>query len=398
VPLNNVKIEGVNKSMKQKKIYMWLLIVILIGSGIYFAFTYFNSKGNEETSPIEAGEHSPRNFSENQQKTWEETITIGAIGDILIHGVIYEDAQEGLTYNFDPVFEHVKDQLLAPDILVANQESVLGGKELGLSTYPAFNSPHEVGETLIEFGVDIFTTANNHTLDRGEKAILSAIDFYERMGVPYVGHFKSFEDQNTIRVIQKNGIKVAFLAYTYGTNGIPVPEGKEYLVNLIDLDRMKADVKKAKKEADVIVMSIHWGYEYHRLPNDEQRLIAEEMSRSGVDIIFGSHPHVLQPFDWIETEEKRTFVVYSLGNFISGQIGEYREIGGVASIYVTKRIEEDGTVTIELKDPDFFPTWVANDNRTNFRVVPLIEADKHGMPNAKEKNEEIMEHMFQWIE
>ena len=327
--------------MKKRTILLGVILLFLIGGGSFFAYQRIQDQKESQTNPLTVEQHEIREIFKTQQKSWEETITIGGIGDILIHGVIYEDAQDGLTYNFDPIFEPVKDRLLDPDILVANQESVLGGKEIGLSTYPTFNSPHEVGETLIKYGVDVFTTANNHTLDRGEKAILSAIDFYERAGVPYVGHFKSFEDQNTIRVIDKNGIKVAFLAYTYGTNGIPVPEGKEYLVNLIDIDRMKADVEKAKQQADVIVMSIHWGNEYHRLPNDEQRLIAEEMSRSGVDIILGCHPHVLQPFDWIETENKKTFVVYSMGNFISGQIGIYREIGGLTTVKVTKSIKED---------------------------------------------------------
>ncbi|WAA10900.1 CapA family protein [Fervidibacillus albus] len=370
------------------------LLIVFIGS-IILIFTF--QRENQIEAHVQVASNKAKQMTEPVYKTWEETAVIGGIGDILIHDWVYEDAETKDGYDFKPMFEPIKFALQEPDLLMANQETVLGGVELGLSSYPTFNSPYEVGDALIDSGVDIVSTANNHTLDRGEKAIQNAIQYYERVGLPYVGHFKNFEDQETIRVLNKNGIRFAFLSYTYGTNGIPVPEGKEYLVNLIDLEKMKEEIERAKQEADVVVMSIHWGNEYQRYPSDEQQLIANELAQSGVDIIFGHHPHVLQPFEWIETENGRVFVAYSLGNFISGQMRNYKDIGGVVSLQVTKKVTGDG-VDIQLSNPEFQPTYVSNVGLKNYRVVPLEEAGDYGLQQAEEKYEEIMDHMFQWIE
>ncbi|MCU9614692.1 CapA family protein [Caldibacillus lycopersici] len=381
--------------LKNKYLYIILTIfaLFLILGGLY----QFVSAQNEQSKTVHTvTSNGTRTIAAPQYKTWQETVTIGAIGDILIHDWVYQDAQTEDGYDFKPMFQYIRDTLLQPDILLANQESLLGGAEIGVSSYPSFNSPYEVGDALIDSGVDIVSTANNHTLDRGEKAILNAINYYERVGQTYVGHYKDVEDQNTLRIINKKGINFAFLSYTYGTNGIPVPEGKDYLVNLIDLDKMKEEIIRAKKEADVVVMSIHWGNEYQRVPSEEQKYIAQELASYGVDIIFGHHPHVLQPMEWIEVDGHKTFVVYSLGNFLSGQMWDYKDIGGVAEINVTKTVTNSG-VSIELSEPTFLPTYVSNTNLHNYRVVPLQDAGNFGLSNASEKQKEIIDHMFQWI-
>lgn len=334
--------------------------------------------------------------TESVFKSWKQTAKIGAVGDILIHDWLYEDAFTGSGYDFKPMFQYVKDEMRNADLLLANQETVLGGVELGLSSYPTFNSPQEVGDALIGSGVDIVSTANNHTLDRGERAILNAIAYYERAGLPYVGHFKSESDRHTLRILSANGISFAFLAYTYGTNGIPVPEGKPYLVNLIDLEAMKREIKRARERADVVVMSLHWGNEYQRFPSEEQKKIARELAESGADIIFGHHPHVLQPFEWIKTKGRKVFVAYSLGNFLSGQMWDYKDIGGIVKIQVTKTVDGGGT-KIELHSPEFFPTYVSNQHLHRYRIVPLKDAGRFGLPDARHKQEEILQHMFQWI-
>lgn len=150
-----------------------------------------------------------------------QKITIGAIGDILMHDRVYQYAYNGHRYNFDPLFTDVKSLLKKPDILTANQESTLGGLELGLSSYPTFNSPHEVADALVHTGVDIVSTANNHSLDKGEKGIDSEAKYLNSIGLPHVGSFIDEEDRKKLRILDKDGIKIAFLAYTYGTNGIP---------------------------------------------------------------------------------------------------------------------------------------------------------------------------------
>jgi poly-gamma-glutamate capsule biosynthesis protein CapA/YwtB (metallophosphatase superfamily) len=330
-------------------------------------------------------------------RTITEKITIGAIGDILIHDTVYKDAFNGSQYNFNPIFEEVKSILETPDILTANQESMLGGVEIGVSSYPMFNSPHEVADALVNTGVDIVSLANNHTLDKGERGILSATDYLNSIGLPHVGSFLNEEDRKKLRVLNKNGIKLAFLSYTYGTNGIPIPNGKDFLVNLINRDQMKEEIHRAKQEADVVVMSIHWGNEYQRIPTSEQKDLANFLANEGVDIIFGSHPHVLQPMEWIETADgRKSFVIYSLGNFISGQIWDYKDIGGMATVEITKQVTESGK-TIELSNPNFYPTFVSSKNFRNYRVVPLDQAGFYGLDNAAVKNQEILEHMNQWL-
>jgi poly-gamma-glutamate capsule biosynthesis protein CapA/YwtB (metallophosphatase superfamily) len=330
-------------------------------------------------------------------KEFTEKITVGAVGDILMHDTVYKDAYNGIKYNFDPIFQNVNSLLEKPDILTANQESMLGGIELGVSTYPSFNSPHEVADALVHTGVDIVSTANNHTLDKGERGVDSEAHYLDSIGLPHVGSFLNEQDRHKLRILDKNGIKLAFLSYSYGTNGIPVPDGKDFLVNLINRDIMKEEIHRAKKEADVVVMSIHWGNEYQRIPTAEQKDLATFLANEGVDIIFGSHPHVLQPMEWIKNPDgRKTFVIYSLGNFISGQVRDYKDIGGLATVDITKHVSEKGN-TIELANPVFYPTYVSSQNEKTYRVVPLEKAGSFGLSNAAAKYKEIQDHMVQWL-
>lgn len=330
-------------------------------------------------------------------KEFTTKLTLSAIGDILIHDWVYEDAYSKTGYNFKPMFEPIKSQLQKPDILLANQETVLGGVEIGLSSYPMFNSPQEVGDALIDAGVDIVSTANNHSLDKGEKGIQSSIVYYEKVGLPYVGFFKSKEDQEKLRILNKNGVKLAFLSYSYGTNGIPVPKGKDYLVNLIDKEKMSSEIHKARKAADVVVMSIHWGNEYQRYPSDQQEQLGQFLVEEGVDIVFGHHPHVLQPMKMVKTQDNRNaFIIYSLGNFISGQMRDYKDIGGIATIEITKNISQNGT-KVDISNPKFEPTYVSSKHLRQYRVVPLQNAGSYGLKNAPKQYEEIMFHMTQWL-
>ncbi|NKE04338.1 MULTISPECIES: CapA family protein [Mesobacillus] len=330
-------------------------------------------------------------------KSFVETVKIGAIGDILIHDTVYEDAFLSPGYDFKPMLSHVREYLLQPDLLLANQETLLGGEEIGLSSYPMFNSPVEVGEALIDAGVDIVSNANNHSLDRSEKGVLASLSNMEASGLPYVGSFKDDADKQELRILNKNGVSVSYLSYTYGTNGIPVPIGKDHLVNLIDREAMKAEIHRARTESDIVVMSIHWGNEYQRFPTIDQKELAQFLVDEGVDIIFGHHPHVLQPMEWLTAADgRKAFVVYSLGNFLSGQMWDYKDIGGLATIEVTKTITPEGD-KIVLQNPEFLPTFVSSSRQSNYRVVPLEEAGQFGLAGAKSKYNEIMEHMTQFI-
>lgn len=372
---------------------------------------------NEEKTDheeIEAREHDdPKHEREEEQAKKEEvTISIGAIGDVLLHARVYETAEaENGEYDFSPMLAAVEPLLQAPDFMMANQESMPGGVELGLSTYPLFNSPQEIVRDLQNAGVDMIVGANNHTLDGGIEAVESALDFYDEIGMDYVGVYRDTEDRQTDRIVTVDGVKLGVLAYTYGTNGIPIPEGHEDVVALIEPERMVEDVRSLREKVDVVIVHLHWGNEYEREPNEEQRQLAAELSEAGVDVIFGHHPHVLQPVEWISAESseqedgpssdnpsndepsnKETIVFYSLGNFLSGQDFEYTDIGGVATVEITKVTEGDDT-SVNVHSPHLEPTLVVNENN-RYSVFPMAEADRPSISGATRK--EIVEHTHRY--
>ncbi|MFC6040687.1 CapA family protein [Paenisporosarcina macmurdoensis] len=321
-----------------------------------------------------------------------------AVGDILLHQPVYHDAataQGG--YDFSSMFTKVQPYLEEADIAVANQETMIGGAELGLSSYPLFNSPYEIGDALKETGIDVVTIANNHTLDKGEKAIVNAITYWDSIGMTYTGAFKSEEDRDTIRTVIENGISFSFLSYSYGTNGLPVPEDKPYLINLIDLSLIKQDVEAAKALSDVVVVSMHWGIEYESVPNQTQLDLANELSTMGVDIIIGHHPHVLQPMDWIERADgSRTFVMYSLGNFLSSQEGVERLTGGIGGVEITKTAYP-GKSVISLSNPSFVPTYGYYKNKSDFEIIPMVQLNDFHLPNYLTYYESTQNHMMTFI-
>ncbi|WP_445487167.1 CapA family protein [Niallia sp. 03133] len=328
-------------------------------------------------------------------KKYEQSISIAAVGDILIHDRVYKDARNNHhKYDFKPMLKNVKDQLHQPDLLMANQETIVAGESIGLSSYPSFNSPHEIADAIKDAGVNIVTTANNHALDRGADAQFKSLTYLRKIKLPYVGTFLNKKDQQTIRVLERNGVKVAFLSYTYGTNGIPIPENKKFMINIIDKQKMKKEISTAKQKADIIVMGIHWGIEYQRFPSKEQEDLAQFLVDQGVNIVFGGHPHVLQPMKWLYNKQgEKALVVYSLGNFLSGQDEAYRNIGGMASVKVKKSIE-NGKTNIQLENPSFYPTYAFSHQDKDYKLFPLKEAEQAGLKNAHNVYKETMDHML----
>ena len=225
--------------------------------------------------------------------------TMVAVGDILLHETVYNDFSiDGKTFDFSPLFENVRPYIEPADFAFANQETNIGGVELGLSAYPNFNSPYEIARDLINVGFNMFARSNNHTLDKGEAGVLAAQKNWETFdNIITAGSTDSLEKRNQIPVIEQNGIKVALLSYSYGFNGYKVPEDKPYLANEFDYDQVANDIEKAKSVADVITVSMHWGVEYSSVPSQTQIEQAQWLADQGVDIILGTHPHVLQPMD-----------------------------------------------------------------------------------------------------
>lgn len=280
------------------------------------------------------------------------SVSLVAVGDNLIHNtLISAGEQEDGSLNYTSFYEHIKSDISSADIAVINQETVLGGSEFEYTGYPIFNSPWEIGTAAIDAGFDIFTCATNHSLDKGYSGIEQECAFFEQHPeVVHVGTNDSEEDYNSIVYYEKNGIRFAILNYTYGTNGIPIPESSPWCVNMMDKDKITSDVNTARQNADVVIVFPHWGTENSTSVSDYQREYVQLFSDLGVDIVIGTHPHVLQPVEWVENETtgKRMLVYYSLGNFISHQTSLNQLCGGMAEINIEKRNDEISITSAKL--------------------------------------------------
>lgn len=310
---------------------------------------------NIEESGIEINE-SEIPQSENIADIITETETVSEIetappsvrivmaGDMLMHERVMESGlQEDGTYNFDHLFTHVENRIQEADLALVNQETILGGTELGLTGYPCFNSPYELGTAEVEAGFDVILHGTNHTLDKGKKGVINCMDFWEQNypQIAYLGINRSQEIQdNDIYTYEKDGIKIAILNYTYGTNGIKTPSDMPYIVNYMDKEKIISDLKHADELADFTIVCPHWGSEYNLGISSEQKRWTELFLQNGVDLVIGTHPHVIEPVEWVEDENgNRMLVYYSIGNFVNGTSGRgegvmNRCVGGLADVTI----------------------------------------------------------------
>jgi poly-gamma-glutamate synthesis protein (capsule biosynthesis protein) len=295
----------------------------------------------------------------------------------MCHSVQYNYARVTAdSFNFNPVFSEIKEYLDQSDFLFGNLETVSAGKKAGYSGYPLFNSPDAFISALKDAGFDLLTTANNHAIDRGESGIRRTIEQLKINQLGYNGTFISEKDKDSIRVFNIKGIKIAFLAYTYGMNGNLVPKGKDYLINVIDTSRIRNDIMLARKKGiDAVLVHFHFGEEYQRLPDSYQREVVEKTVEYGADIIIGGHTHVLQPisfFKTINTKLDSGFVIYSMGNFISNQRWRFSDGGTVLSFSLTKDFTDN---SVHLKEVDYLPIWVFKGDTESGRKYIIIPSE-----------------------
>ena len=277
-----------------------------------------------------------------------QEVSLVMVGDILMHTKVYESGlMEDGSYNYDHMFAQVKTDIEEADIAIVNQEVILGGRELGLSGYPAFNAAFEVGDSLVDAGFDVILHATNHALDKGKKGLLNCIQFWEEQypDIAVLGIHESEEDAQEIYVQEINGIRVAILNYTYGTNGIALPKDMPYAVELWDEKQIADDVVRAKEIADFIVVCPHWGTEYVLEETADQRKKAQFLADLGVDLVIGTHPHVVEPVKWVSgAEGNQMLVYYSIGNFINATSGTgngkaARMLGAMAEVTIAMNEE-----------------------------------------------------------
>ena len=360
------------KHLKFKsKFAMCLFFAILLGLSVFSYNVLFHSNSNNKNTKKDS-------TPEPKEDVVEETeLSLIMVGDCLIHGSIYLDAQEGNTYNFNKMLDKIKPIISSYDLAYYNQESLLGGKSLGLQSYPRFNSPQEIGDAMLDAGFNIVTFANNHSLDMGEKGILSALSYWDTKkdkGIMMAGSYSSFEERDKDVIMEKNGITYTILSYTTTLNGLSRPKGKEYLVNYYDADQVKKDVERLRDKVDLLMVAMHWGEEYTHTPNSNQKEIAEYLASLGVDIIIGHHPHVIQPIDFIGN----TMVIYSLGNFIASQKGEIAKHTGLMASVKVHKTTVNGKSSIKLLEPTaqleyVYSVPVSSSSRKNYKLYSYEE-------------------------
>lgn len=277
------------------------------------------------------------------------SIDVMMIGDMLMHmGVQNSGRLADGSLNYDHLFTHIKSDIEEADIAIVNQEVIIGGEELGLSGYPTFNCAYEVGDALVKAGFNVVLQATNHTVDKGAVGVDNCINFWKTKypDIAYLGINQTAEEKENIYVYEQEGIKIAILNYTYGTNGIPLPQDRQYLVNLLDEDVVKADLKKANELADFIIVCPHWGTEYTFVETEEQHYWADIFVENGADLIIGAHAHVIEPVKWVESENgNKALCYYSLGNYVSTQNEASNMLGAMAKVTITN--DENGNVFIK---------------------------------------------------
>lgn len=312
-----------------------------------------------------------------------------AVGDNLIHGPIYRQAKERATdggFDFRPAYQHILPYLQQADLALINQETPLGGVELGLSSYPMFNSPQELGDQLVEMGFNMISHANNHVLDAKQQGFIKTIEFWRAKSAQdavIMAGIAADSADDQLQILEVKKVKVALLAYTYGTNGLKLPSGSSGIVKYIDDDLMCQELEEAKTKADIVVVCIHWGQEYQASANAEQKRLAQLLSDNGADIIIGSHPHVLQGAEMLTNQDgKQVPVFYSLGNFISAQSRPETMLGGMAKIKMSYDLKGRSLSFNEVGVLPLVTDYTGSFN--NVAVYPLSEytdaqAKAHGV-------------------
>lgn len=351
-------------------------ILIFLFLCVCFVGMVYYSETHSSVSPSE-------DLTISERVPIEYSARIFMVGDALIHSSIYQAAkQSDGSYDFRSMLEYIKPIALKYDLKYYNQETILGGASLGYSNYPRFNSPQEVGDAFIDAGFNLVSLATNHTMDKGEVGVINSVNYWKsKENVVFSGQWTSSEERETAEIHEINGIKYAFFSYTTWTNGLNTPSGREYLNNVYSDEKAKTDIEKVKDKVDVIIVAMHWGNEYSHGVSASQTNIANYLSSLGVNLIIGAHPHVVEPVEYIN--DGKTFVIYSLGNFISDQVGIERLTGLMMEVTMKKVIDIDDSVTVSIENPkaELIYTKSNNSRERDFKVYPYSQLNNNLLPN-----------------
>lgn len=378
--------------MKSKKIKIFFIIILFI---IGFLILFYKSQKTIST-PVSEESNTEQNII--PEKKEDSHISMSVIGDIMCHNSQYNDAYDSSTgtYDFSYVFEDIKHYITSADISIGNLETTFAGKEKGYSNYPRFNTPEALASNLKDLGIDVLSTANNHSMDTNYTGLVSTLKYLDQAGISHMGTYDSAEKQNQILIKEVNGIKIAFLAFTYGTNGIPVPSDKSYCINLIDEDFIINQLNLAKEQnPDLICVNMHWGIEYQTKQNSSQEKLADLLFQNGADIILGSHPHVLQPMETktITLEDgstKNCFVIYSLGNFMSGQTKENTRDSIILNLNITKKADDN---SISIDSVSYVPIYMFKNSSLKNKKFKILDIE-NSISNYENNNSSISKSTY----
>lgn len=373
-----------------------LLLILFIFLFIFFIFilnkfnkilrTNINTENNSAETTLS-------NKNTKQDTAEPITFTLTSLGDTLCHNTQYWDAYNSKTdeYDFSYVYEDIKNYTLSSDITIGSLETTFAGKEKGYSNYPTFNTPDSLATALKDIGVDVVSLAGNHALDYGYTGLCRTIDIFDNIGLSHLGTYKTAEDQEKILIKDVEGVKIAFINYTYGTNGIPLPSGKDFCVNLIDKDFIKKQINQAKEQnVDMIVACMHWGTEYRTTANSEQKDLANFLFENGVDVILGNHPHVLEPMEkkTITLQDgttKDVFVVYALGNFTADQRDEITRDSAILNLTITKNSDSK----ISIDKVNYVPIYMYKNTNVSTHKFKILDIEKTIKDYEEGKNTSI---------
>ncbi len=366
------------KKVKLKRSFRAIIVLVLALVLGFLSWDFFKDSFHKPL-PVEP--------EEEVKEPEQYILRVFMVGDSLIHWGVYNDAhQSDGSYDFRPMLQYMKPIVSKYEIAYYNQETVLGGTALGVSSYPRFNSPQEVGDAFLDAGFNTVSLATNHTMDMGERGVLSSVEYWK--GYPFVatsGQWASEEERtaSVSKVYEINHIKYAFISYTIWNNGLRTPYGKEYLNNEYSDEKAAADIALVRDKVDFVIVAMHWGTEYSFKVDNRQEEIANYLSSLGVDLIIGAHPHVIQTVGYIN--EGKTFVVYSLGNFLSDQLDVDNYTGLAMEVTLKKYIDVDDTVTTSVIEPKAEILYCATNQRGgvshDFRIMPYPMLSDDQLPN-----------------
>lgn len=349
------------KTNKKKILFISIISLITICLLFYFIFSYFST-------PIQ-----PRTVHKKTKKDPSyPTVSLVAVGDNMIHENVYQYALKqgnNTTYNFKPCYQHIKKYISNHDLAYINQETLIAGDSYGIKGYPNFNSPESLIDDLQDTGFNMVSSATNHSMDLGKDALISSAHIWKQHpDILFSGLYENQEDRQTIRVIERNGIRFSFLAYTFGVNETKNYKSIQkqlktypYILGQLDKEQIKEDVTNAKAQSDVVIVAVHWGKEGHSELSSLQQEYAQYFADLGVDVVIGNHPHLIQPIEKINN----TLIIYSLGNFLSTMKDVYNQLEGMVSLDFVKK--EDG---INIENIQYIPL-VNHYNNDVVTIYPL---------------------------